>query len=68
VISENGFRREKLMKDSMIHVIFVMQIVISKIAESGYARKIFDYFYKQIGFWDCIYLSLEYTFIDARLA
>jgi hypothetical protein len=35
VISLYGFRREKLMEDSMIHAIFVIQIVISKIVESG---------------------------------
>jgi hypothetical protein len=41
VIFVYRLRREKLMEDSMIHVIFVkIQIVIYKIAESGEARKI----------------------------
>jgi hypothetical protein len=36
LISQQGFRSEKLMENSVIHVIFlVIQIIISKLAESG---------------------------------
>jgi hypothetical protein len=43
------------MEDSIFHVIFVILIVISKIAESGYERKIFEYFKTQIEIWDCTF-------------